>query len=225
VLIRVELLEKYDGGNNLFHVKRRIEAISGEPCLLIHHTQATLELIEGLRPRAIVMSGFGTSFQDFDVREFWPLDDLVKNADVPIIGFCGSHQLIAFMYDLDLRRVEHLRDEPMRRLRPGEPDLSESHPGYFKEIGYYPVEIVKDDPIFEGLKSPIIVRQSHYCEVKKLPEEFELLATGGECRIQAMRHRERLIYTTQFHPEGYTERYPDGKIIIRNFLRIAGVIR
>jgi GMP synthase (glutamine-hydrolysing) len=91
------------------------------------------------------------------------------------------------------------------------------------EQGFYPVRIVKDDPLFEGVPDPFVVRQSHYCEVKTLPEAFELLASSEECRIQAMKHKTRLIYSTQFHPEGYVENYPDGRTILCNFFGMAGI--
>ncbi|MCX7887951.1 MAG: hypothetical protein N3B01_11955, partial [Verrucomicrobiae bacterium] len=40
----------------------------------------------------------------------------------------------------------------MRKLRPGEKDPRPSyHPGQFKEWGFYPVRIIKPDPLFDGL--------------------------------------------------------------------------
>jgi len=222
LLIRVEVLDKYDSGSNVFDQKRRLERLSGRPCLVLSHTQIALESVQSLKPRAIVMSGFGTSFSEFDAKTFWPLDDLVKLTDLPLLAICGSHQLLAHLFNYDVRRVGHLSDEPMRRLRPGEPDLDGN--GFFREQGFHPVHIVKPDPLFDGLANPFFVRQSHYCEVKKLPDDFELLASTQSCRIQAMKHKTRLLYGTQFHPEGYVERYPDGKTILRNFLTIAGVL-
>jgi GMP synthase-like glutamine amidotransferase len=50
-----------------------------------------------------------------------------------------------------------------------------------------------------------------------------LLASGDECGIQAMKHGRRIIYGTQFHPENYDDRHLDGKIILQNFFRIAGI--
>lgn len=137
------------------------------------------------------------------------------------MAICGSHQLIGCMYNLDLHSVSKLRDEPMRKLRPGEPDLADYHPGYFKEYGFYPVDIIRDDPIFEGLPNPFIVREAHYCEVKALPNDFELLASTDECHVQAMKHKSRMIYGTQFHPEAYTETYQHGKVVLENFFRMA----
>jgi GMP synthase (glutamine-hydrolysing) len=112
----------------------------------------------------------------------------------------------------------------MRKLRPGEPDWHDSYrPGYFKEKGIHAVEIVKRDPLFAGLPRKMLLPEAHYCEVKKLPPGFSLLATNANCRIQAMRCDERPIYGVQFHPEAWTDHYQDGKRIMTNFFRIAGL--
>ena len=218
--------EDYEKGDGRFQHKVRFEQLNGEPCLVIRHAQITLDLIESLEPKALLLSGFGKAFQDFDLSTFYPLNDVLHRTDIPSIAFCGSHQLIAALFSADILKMDRLEDQPMRRLRPGEPDMSPTgyHPGYFKENGFYPVNVVKDDPLFEGLSNPFIVRESHYCEVKSLPPEFDLLASTNACRIQAMKHRERILYGTQFHPESYIEAYPDGKTILRNFFRIAGVV-
>ncbi len=68
-----------------------------------------------------------------------------------------------------------------------------------------------------------MVLEWHYCEVKKLPPEFVLLASNENCRIQAMRHASRPLYGVQFHPESYVETYPHGRTILRNFFRLAGL--
>ena len=44
-----------------------------------------------------------------------------------------------------------------------------------------------------------------------------------ECPVEAFKHRQRPLYGTQFHPEAYDEDHPQGQIILRNFLRLAGI--
>lgn len=214
-------VEAYDRSGDRFDLKRRLEKLSGEPCLVLHNLQVTPALVDELQPKAMVLGGFGDSFEEFDVKSFYPLEEVVKTTDVSIMAICGSHQLLGCMYNLDLHSVTELRDEPMRKLRPSEPDLADYHPGYFKEYGFYPVNIVKDDPIFGGLPNPFVVREAHYCEVKALPSNFELLASTDECPIQAMKHKSHRIYGTQFHPEAYTEPYPQGEVILKNFFHLS----
>ena len=66
----------------------------------------------------------------------------------------------------------------------------------------------------------VTMRCSHYCEVKKLPKGFELLASSDHCRIEAMRHKHKPLYGTQFHPEAYDEPFLHGKRLLENFAAI-----
>lgn len=201
-----------------------LEQIAGQPCLIVNYRDMSMARVTELRPSAVVVGGFGTSFDAFDVRQLLGLDEVFKGADaLPILAVCGGHQLLGFCFSRDLQRIKRLRDEPMRRLRPGEPDLyPEYHPGYFKERGIFPVRIVRpQDPVFSGLPRTIMVTQSHYCEVKKIPPGFSMLATNANCRVQAMRHRGRPLYGVQFHPEKYQRQYPHGRRVLENFFRLA----
>jgi GMP synthase (glutamine-hydrolysing) len=63
----------------------------------------------------------------------------------------------------------------------------------------------------------------HAWHIAKLPPEFDVLAATDECPIQAIKHKTRVLYGTQFHPEQYDDEHTDGKTILRNFFTIAGV--
>ncbi len=169
------------------------------------------------------MSGFGGHFQDRKVEWFYGMDEVLHRADLPIITFCGSHQLMGFAFTQDLQQTEVLTDPLMRKLAPQE-DLPRRAGTDFAECfmaeGFYPITRVKDDPLFADLPETMLLRCSHYCEVKELPPDFELLASSGHCRIEAMRHRTRPLYGTQFHPEAYEEPYLHGKTLLKNFARI-----
>jgi GMP synthase (glutamine-hydrolysing) len=213
-------------GAGYFQQQLRFEELSGEPCLLVRYKRFNPALLAELQPTAIVMSGFGRSFETFDRKHLVGVNDAVKGAECPILGICGSHQLNAMFHTMNIRRVTQLEDLPMRKLRPGEPDLYPAyHPGYFKETGFHHLTIVQDDPLFRGFRGTFFCLESHYCEVKTLPREFVVLASNAECRVQAYRHRDRPLYGVQFHPEGYTDAYSDGKRLLANFFRIAGTRR
>jgi hypothetical protein len=135
--------------------------------------------------------------------------------------------LLGFCCNRNIRRLKVLRDEPMRKLCrfehwPRRPctdpkyDLS----GHFVAEGFLPVRRVRRDSLFVGLPKTMIMRCSHYCEVKKLPPGFVLLATSDHCRIEAMRHRTKPLYGTQFHPEAYAEPFLHGKKLLGNFAAI-----
>jgi GMP synthase-like glutamine amidotransferase len=207
--------------------KARLEQASGERCLIVPYREFDLKLVRNLQPSAIVMSGFGGHFQSRKVKWFLGIDEVLHAAEVPILCICGSHQVLGFSYNKNLHRVKQLRDEPMRRIGPTEdfPRRARGDPrydlsGFFVADGFFPIARIKPDPLFRGLPKRMILRCSHYCEVKKLPPSFELLATSAHCRIEAMRHRDKPLYGTQFHPEAYDAPFFHGRTVLQNFARI-----
>lgn len=206
------------------HAQRFEEAAGGEPCLVFPFYHATPERIARIAPRAVLFSGFARSWEQYDVRTFDGVAAYIDQAvDVPMLGLCGSHQLFGFHFNGTLRTADKLHDQPMRRRRPGEPVVNpDYHPDFIMERGFYELTLHQPDPLFDGCGDPPIVCESHYCEVKTLPPDFTLLASTPDCRIQAMRHRSRPLVGLQFHPEDYTDRFPDGRTILRNFLRHDG---
>jgi GMP synthase-like glutamine amidotransferase len=42
--------------------------------------------------------------------------------------------------------------------------------------------------------------------------------------VQVFRHKQQLIYGTQFHPEVNSAEHRDGRKLIGNFFRIAGLL-
>ena len=208
-------------------VKARIEEAAREPCLIVPCEQFNMRLLRRLKPRALVMSGFGNRWQSYDPRIFRGMNEALHAADLPILCICGSHQLLGFAFNGDITRVRRLYDQPMRKLGPKEdfPRVASGNPRYdmaryFVASGFFPVTRLKDDPLFAGLPPVMIMKCSHYCEVKKLPRGFVRLAQSGHCRIEAMRHRSRPLYGVQFHPEQYEKPWLHGRQLLKNFATI-----
>jgi GMP synthase-like glutamine amidotransferase len=208
------------------HVQCFEEASGGVPCLALPYYHTTPEIMAHLAPEAVIMSGFARSFEQYEVSSLLGVTEWLTTTETPIMACCGSHQLLGFLYNGTIYNGEPLHDEPMRRLSPTEPVTNpDYHPDYFMERGFYALELTeagRSDPLFAGCGSPVQVYESHYCEIKTLPPDFELLASTPECRIQAMRHRRRVLYGVQFHPEDYqSPRFPDGARLLQNFFRLA----
>ncbi len=206
-----------------FKHKRIFEQLSGKPCLVRRCSEVTSYFVAQYPITALLISGFGKGWDEFALVDLHGLNDLLRETRLPVLGLCGGHQLLGYVFTKDLREVERLNDEPIRRLAEGEADVEPGyHPGWFTEKGMQPVQVLNhEDPLFAGLPETVMVLESHYCEVKVLPPDFVLLATNENCRVQAMRHRQRPIYGVQFHPEGYTDEYPHGRVILENFFRLA----
>lgn len=213
LFVVTDTFEQYRKNPNWFHTRDTLEDAASDACVVLHCKQVNLETVARLRPWAICHSGSGTDYKDYDVLQDRDYRRVVRESDVAQIGLCGGHQIVARFFGSRLG--------PMRKLRPGEPDLSAYHPGCFKEWGVYRVDVVRADPLFRGLGKAVQVSEYHYWEVRRLGAALVLLASSADCRVQASRHRTRPVYGTQFHPERYSDAYPDGARILRNFFRIA----
>lgn len=228
IFVRFTETDKYYESGPPALVKARLEHASGERCLIVPYREMSMKVVRELSPRAVVMSGFGGHFQSRKIEWFYGVDEVLHEARLPMICFCGSHQLLAFCYDRRIRRLKELRDLPMRKLKPNEhwprrpcTDPKYNLSRYFVADGFFPIRQVKEDPLFAGLPGTMIMRCSHYCEVKRLPPGFVRIASSRHCGIAAMRHRHRLLYGTQFHPEAYARPFLHGKRLLANF---AGIV-
>ena len=218
-------------------LKYKFEDISGLPCLLLRYGMLDQERIRSMGVRAIIISGNATDWPEYEENSFDVLFDIVRAAEFPILGICGGHQVIGMAHGAG--------EKPMRKLRPGEADPTDlSAPGYFKEVGFMPIQVLKDDPIFAGIDGNPNLMALHYKEVDRLPEGFEVLASSAECPFQVIKQFDKPVYGFQLHPEAYCE-YPDdmraglvslvypqghgqarpyGRTILENFFRIAGIV-
>lgn len=218
-------------------VKLRLEEISGDDCLVQHYKRVTQQRLRELGIKALIIGGNTTDWAEYDEADLLKMYRIIRNTEMPILGFCGGYNLIAMAYGAPLG--------PIRRLREGEEDSCEEYaPGYFKEWGFVPVHILKPDPLFDGLEETPRFLAAHYWEIKETPPGFELLASSNSCRIQAIKQTGKQVYGTQFHPEAYTEGqtsrsswlidlvYPagyveqelDGRRLLVNFFRLSGVL-
>jgi GMP synthase (glutamine-hydrolysing) len=198
------------------HQSRRIAEATGVPCELIRYTQLDAERLRQDGVRGIMISGCAFDWAEYDWPTFAPLQEIVRDGELPVLGFCGGHQLMAMTLGGSCA--------PLGPLPPGMPDPDPSIvPGLQKESGVMPVRIVRDDPLLAGLPATFTVLESHYWEVTRLPEGFERLAETDVCSVQMMRHRERPWAGTQFHPERYEAEFPAGAQILRNFCETYGV--
>jgi len=187
--------------------------VSGELC---HFSELGGLGMEGEKYAGVMLSGCSTDWCEYSRDSLGGALDFLRRVEAPVLGICGGHQMLGLAFGAELG--------PMRELREGEEDPNPNyHPGMFKEAGYMGVRRLRDDGLFAGLPEVMAVKQSHYFQVMELPDDFELLATSDECRIQAMRKRGARVYGVQFHPENHDEDHLDGKRVIGNFLRMCGV--
>lgn len=208
-----ESAEKYENGN-WHHPRLVLEKAANDLCLMVHYKQLNAVMLAEVQPWAIVYSGSSTPFEKYDVKRTRAYRDVVTKSSIPQLGICAGHQLAASFFGCTIGI--------MRQIRKGECDHNPKyHPGEYKEWGVYPVQIIQKDPLFAGLGKTVMVQQFHRSELKRVPQNLEILASSSNCRVQAFKHRTRPFYGVQFHPEEATEAYPDGFKILTNFFKWA----
>ena len=90
-----------------------------------------------------------------------------------------------------------------------------------REYGKAKLQIVSEDPIFEGINTTSQVWMSHADTIEQIPQGFQLLANTEQIAVAAFKAEnstvEAPVYCLQFHPE--VTHSLDGKQILRNFVR------
>jgi len=185
--------------------------------IVLPFSEITVENMARLNPAFLVLSPNGMPWCKYrgkngvDLENFFQaLRVIVEEMDIPVIGICGGHQAIALAFG-----------GKVGPIRGGEDDCLP----YGKnptERGRHDVHVVENDPLFSGMGKSLNLVQNHYDEVKRLPPGFINLASNPLCQYQIIRHATKPAYGVQAHTEYYYNSRPDGGLLLRNFLQIAG---
>ena len=117
-------------------------------------------------------------------------DKKLFELDIPVLGLCYGHQLIAFFTGGKVKS------------------------GRTKEYGIAELDIKDDKDLFSGMEKKQTVWMSHGDKVEKLPKGFEILASTSDCEIAAMGNGK--YFGLQFHPE--VTHTVNGMKILENFV-------
>lgn len=142
--------------------------------------------------KGVILSGSPFSVKDENALQI----DLSKFFNkVPLLGVCYGAQYMANYYGGTVKRSDK------------------------REYGKAKLEIVKADPLFEGVGSESQVWMSHGDSIVDLPEGFELIAKTADIPVAAYKSAvaECPSYCIQFHAE--VTHSLDGKQILENFVR------
>ncbi len=139
--------------------------------------------------KGLILSGGPSSVYEKNAPR---LDPRILEVNVPILGLCYGHQLIA---QITKGKVE---------------------PATCKEYGIAQVEIDKTVGVLKGLSKKEKVWMSHGDTVFAPPPGFEVIAHTQSCPVAAFKHKDKTIYGLQWHPEViHTEK---GMQMLRNFI-------
>lgn len=122
----------------------------------------------------------------------------LMNYDVPVLGFCLGHEILAVAHGGRIRRLDEYQNKRER------------------------IKILKrNDPIFAGIEeSELLLREKHRFHVHRLPDSFTTLGSSEVCPHEIIKHKEKPIYGFQSHPEVSGEQ---GMRIIKNFIAMCGI--
>ena len=186
------VLDNYDSFT--FNLVQYI-GVTGEDVQVRRNNQVTVEEIEEMRPRKIVISPGPCTPNEAGITV-----ELIQRlaGRIPILGVCLGHQAIGAAFGGRVIRSD--------RIMHGKTSMVE-HDGR---------------TIFQGVGSPMVANRYHslIVEEKSLPDELEISARSeenGKIVIMGLRHRELPVEGVQFHPESVLT--PDGPKLIRNFLQ------
>jgi GMP synthase-like glutamine amidotransferase len=136
----------------------------------------------------------------------------INTTSVPIVAVCGGHQLVAMAMLHDDKAVGHIDFAKLGVNNDAEDDKT------------LPVALTAAggaDPIFKGVTPQF--RFFHHDEVRALPDSALLLGVTPVSTVQALKYRlpNRVMYTSQFHPEQDEAGYTNGRQYLQNFFQLA----
>jgi len=139
----------------------------------------------------IVISGAPTLLTMIDRQGYMDLFKFIKTVDVPILGICLGHQIIGLLNGSEINIGKRINKKEK-------------------------IEIVRKKDLFVDIENNSLFQEDH-SEYISLPVDFILLAKSESYDNEAMKHKNKKIYGTQFHPEVSDN---NGKKLFGNFLNM-----
>jgi len=165
----------------------------GEEVRVFRNDKVTVEEIEALRPRRIVVSPGPCTPKEAGVSV-----GVISHfsGHLPLLGVCLGHQSLAVAFGGEVI--------PADRLMHGKTSMIH-HDG---------------KTMFKGLPNPFEATRYHSLIVNRatLPDCFEITAETAEGEIMGLRHMTLGVEGVQFHPESILT--VAGKDLLRNFLNL-----
>ena len=165
----------------------------GEEVLVVRNDEVSLEEINHLKPKKIVVSPGPCTPAEAVISI-----ELIKSSSVPVLGVCLGHQAIGAAFGGKIVKAPEIFHGKLSKV---------SH---------------NQEKLFENISSPYSVVRYHSLIIEKdsLPDVLQITGVLEENPdiIMAIQHKERPIYGVQFDPESIDTDY--GMKLIENFLAL-----
>lgn len=139
----------------------------------------------------IVITGAPISLIENGLQKYIDRYSFIKTVDVPVLGICLGHHIVGIVFGAKIWSGKMI-------------DRKEK------------IFLKNQDKLLEGVQDKSNFREEH-SDYISLPEQFTLLASSESCDNEGMRHKNKEIYSVQFHPEVSEEQ---GKTVLANFLEM-----
>ena len=175
-------------GSQFAHlIARRVRDLGVKAEILPFDTPASK--IKAISPSGIILSGGPASV----LEKGSPRPDRkILELDVPILGICYGHQVMAHMLGGKVTKGVH------------------------REFGKETISFKDKKGIFQGFSTKEVVWFSHGDQVSKLPKGFKEIASTTSCKYAAFADLKNNFFGIQFHPEVTHTQH--GKKLLENFL-------
>ena len=157
-------------------------------CEIVPYTKTWAEL-RPFNPRGLIFSGGPSSVYAAGAPR---CDPELLSGEVPVLGICYGMQLMAYLLGGDVC------GEGCREYGPAQ------------------LQVLRPEPLFNGLPQEISVWMSHGDRVDNPPPGFEVAAVTSGNVTAAILNPQRHLYGVQFHPE--VRHTPQGREILAHFL-------
>jgi anthranilate synthase component II len=171
----------------------------GEEVTVFRNNQLSIEEIEKLNPKAIILSPGPGKPEDAGIC-IEIIQKLYKK--IPILGICLGHQAIGAAFGAEIRRAKFIKHGKTSFITHDQSEL------------------------FTCVPSPLEVMRYHSLTVEETSLPVDLKCTSlavDDNEVMALKHRKYPVFGLQFHPESIGT--PSGKQLLKNFLDEAERVR
>ena len=183
------LIDNYDSFTyNLFQYFSEL----GADLTVVRNDKTTLEQIEAMSPKAIVISPGPSTPQNAGIS-----NDVIRHfgSRLPVLGVCLGHQCVGYTYGGEVGYAGEIMHGKSSSINHDGKGVLQGLPNPFEAIRYHSLAIHRED----------------------FPDCLEITAWTDKGVIMGVRHREYPVEGIQFHPESIMTHV--GKDVLRNFLR------
>jgi para-aminobenzoate synthetase len=186
------LVDNYDSYTyNVFHL---LAAVSGEEPKVVHNDMVSWKALSRGDFDAIVLSpgpGRPQRWHDFGVCA-----DILRHAEIPVLGICLGHQGIGNLLGGDVRAAPIVMHGRLSRVHHD------------------------DSGLFAGIPQGFSVVRYHSLTVTGLGADGRVTARADDGVVMGIEHRTRPLWGVQFHPESVATEH--GRRIVENFYERQG---